>query len=462
MPAAQLYSGVGSPEGGVFGNPGDLYQDETGKVWAKGSGAGTNTGWQQLSTGAGSSVFVAGAGAGSAIQNNGTGNAATGANSTVCGENNRLTGEASFAEGVNNVETIVMTGINGASNHLEGKGNSIANTLSDAGGFNHVEGNANTLTDSAAGHPCDFNHVEGSTNTLTASGGPIEFNHVEGDQNALTITSGSELDFNHIEGANNALLVNGGDISFSHVEGTRNTLTSTASDADNTHVEGNRNAVTDADTSHIEGNQNTVSAGGGTANHVEGNRNSLTGNANTANFVHLEGTNCVAQHNTVHVQGDHAKATRETQFARASGPFVAAGDAQTSVLVMRGSTPGAAPNESVELTYGTFPGSGKLTLEDGKAYVIRVRAIGYATDTNFMSFENTFAANQEGGVITIKPAPPHAIPPVAGTAGASSWTLTANTAAAPTRISFTFATGVGTTAAVRIAADIEFIEVARA
>jgi len=47
--AAQHFSGVGAPNGVVFGNPGDIYQDETGAFWIKASGVGTNTGWVAIS-----------------------------------------------------------------------------------------------------------------------------------------------------------------------------------------------------------------------------------------------------------------------------------------------------------------------------------------------------------------------------------------------------------------------------
>lgn len=33
MPASQVFSGSGDPNGVVFGNPGDLYQDQTGRFW---------------------------------------------------------------------------------------------------------------------------------------------------------------------------------------------------------------------------------------------------------------------------------------------------------------------------------------------------------------------------------------------------------------------------------------------
>jgi hypothetical protein len=350
MPASQLFSGTGSPNGAVTGNPGDVYQDETGKLWSKTTGLGTNTGWTLVSPG----VFIAGAGAGSAIQNNGSGNSAAGINALAENTSCSAGGDNSHAEGSSSIA-------NGVNAHAEG------------------------LDTFASG---DTSHAEGFG--TTASG------------------------------------------TRSHAEGSTTSATNTAA--------------------HAEGNATLAS---GLGSHSEGISTQALGDGS-----HAEGSNTIAIGTSAHAHGDSSSAARETQSARASGKFVNAGDSQTSVLIFRGSTPGLAPNESVELKYGSAA-SGELTLEDGKAYAIRVRAIGYAHDTNFAVFENTFAANQEGGVITIKPAPPHAIPIVAGTAGATTWTLTANTAAAPTRISFTFATGAGTTAAVRVAADIEFVEVTR-
>jgi hypothetical protein len=228
---------------------------------------------------------------------------------------------------------------------------------------------------------------------------------------------------------------------------------------DTSHIEGFGHAITDVDTSHIEGNEHTVSTAGGTTNHIEGSQHTVTGNVK---FAHVEGNHCSGMADTIHVQGDSASGIRETQFARASGKFAAVGDAQASFVTMRGSSPGAAPNENVELKYGGSANQ-NLTLENGKAYAFKIRVIAYATDTNFASFESSlFAANQEGGVITIKPAPPVSVPLIAGTAGASTWTITVDVGAGPTRIKVTFATGVGTTSAARIAADIEFVEVARA
>jgi hypothetical protein len=50
---ASHFSGTGDPNGVVFGDPGDIYQDETGSFWLKASGVATNTGWIQLGASAG-------------------------------------------------------------------------------------------------------------------------------------------------------------------------------------------------------------------------------------------------------------------------------------------------------------------------------------------------------------------------------------------------------------------------
>jgi len=45
MAASQLFSGVGNPNGVVYGNPGDLYQEQTGQVWLN---VAAPTTWIQL------------------------------------------------------------------------------------------------------------------------------------------------------------------------------------------------------------------------------------------------------------------------------------------------------------------------------------------------------------------------------------------------------------------------------
>ena len=393
MPASQQFSGNGDPNGIVDGNPGDIYQDQSGKEWINTAAPST---WVQVATGP--AVFVPGAGAGSAIQNNASGNATTGVDSTVCGENNQLSGEGSFAEGTLNVETVTASGVGGASNHLEGNQNTITCNVTDGGGLNHVEGNRNTLT--GTGNSCDFNHVEGNQNTLTATGGPIEFNHVEG--------------------SGNALLCNANEVSFNHVEGDSHHLTATTDIVDECHVEGFDNLVTDTDICHVEG------------------------------------------------WGAHA--IRSTQHVKASGTFSpvsgAAGDAQTSKLVFRGATPGAAPNESVELKFSGAgnPANSEFLLENGKYYAIQIDAVAAENGGGTMATFRTatvFAAFQEAGVVTVIPSPGPLSNDENVGAGAASWNMSVSAGVGPARVVITFATGGGVTAAVRVVATVRFTEVAR-
>jgi hypothetical protein len=396
MPAAQIFSGTGDPNGSVTANPGDIYQDENGKLWSKASGADTNTGWSQVAPG----VFVAGAGAGSVIQNNASGNATTGVDSTVCGENNQLSGEASFAEGAQNVETIAVSGPGAVANHLEGFRHAITCSAPDGGSLNHVEGFQHSLTDGGSGNPVDFNHVEGSQNTLTATGGLIEFNHVEG--------------------TGNALLCNANEVSFNHVEGDSHHLTATTDIVDECHVEGFDNLVTDTDICHVEGwgahairSTQHVKASG-TFSPVSG----AAGDAQTSKLVFRGATPGIAANESV-----------ELKFSGAGTPAI-----------------------------------DEFTLENGKYYAIEIDAVAAQNGGGTMATFRTptvFAAFQEAGVVTVLPTPGPLTNDQNVGAGAASWTMSVSAGVGPARVVITFSTGAGITAAVRVVATVRFTEVLR-
>jgi len=393
-------------------------------------------------------------------QNNGTGNAAAGPTSTACGENNRLSGEGSFAEGVGNVETVTGVGTK-PNNHLEGGGNTINVAQPNNGSNNHLEGSGNSV--SATGtSAADYNHLEGQSNSISAAGGAnAEWNHVEGYSNGLAVTAGAgAMSFSHVDGYGHTVANSGGMIEYLHVEGSQHTITSPTDDCSNTHVEGSEHNVTDADASHIEGFGHIVSVGGGTANHVEGAQNSLTGTALTASYAHIEGRFGVGSANTVHVEGDSASGIRETQHAHASGKFTTAGDAQSSSLEMRGSTPGLASGESAELKYGDAANQ-FLTLEDGKYYALEVIAVAAQTGGGGSAmFRSTLlGAFQEAGVVTL--VGPGLIPNDLNTGAGGSWALPASAGVGPARLMLTFSTG-DATSAVRVVANVRWTEVARA
>jgi hypothetical protein len=157
-------------------------------------------------------------------------------------------------------------------------------------------------------------------------------------------------------------------------------------------------------------------------------------------------------------QGEQSSAPRESQEAFASGAFNEAGDAQTSKIVLRGSTPGLAVNEAVELKYG-IDADQTLQLEDGKTYAVKVVAacggVQGLSDVTCV-LELSFSARRSGGTSSIQGSQ------VTTTYGdATTWTLAASIGAGPDRIVLMFSTGAGPASIVNVAARTEFTEVVR-
>jgi hypothetical protein len=157
-------------------------------------------------------------------------------------------------------------------------------------------------------------------------------------------------------------------------------------------------------------------------------------------------------------QGELPNALREGQVSQADGAFSTPGDAQTSTLVLRGSTPGTVVGEMVELTYGRAADQ-FFTLEDDKAYTIDYEVIafgligGVAVAQTFTQVSCWF---QRSGLIHFSGETAQV---QFGDPGGSSWTFSLSIVASPERISFTFSTG-STTAAVQVTARVVFTEVA--
>lgn len=153
--------------------------------------------------------------------------------------------------------------------------------------------------------------------------------------------------------------------------------------------------------------------------------------------------------------GSGASALRESQHAHANGSFAADGDAQTSVIVMHGVVPGAAPGESVELMFGDA-GDQTLQLENSHAYTIEVSAV--ARDPNnkgTQSWVQRYCVQRVGGVTTIEGvgADDHF-----GSDASKTWTLVASVGAGPDRFVLTFTT-TGAQAAARCVATLRITEV---
>ena len=368
MPVSQLFSGIGDPNGVVDGNPGDVYQDQTGKFWVNTAAPST---WQQVST---SDLWASGAGVGSVVQNNGTGNLAAGNQAIAAGNGSSASGDQSVAIG----------------NHATASG---AQSVAIGDGPTSAGSNSVAIGD-------------GSSTTAVAT-------------DAVAMGNGSI--------ARGPSCVAMGDGCAAGTDGTTFGAVAIGEGAE-------------------------ADATGGCA---------LNEGFATGQYA-LATNNARADGKFSSAAGDHSVAIREAQSAHASGRFAVDGDAQSSFLEMRGSTPGAAPAETVELMFGDAADQ-TLQLEDNKAYTIIVDAVVSGeteVGLRMQSFVQRYAVRRVAGVSTIAGVGSN---DQFGDSDATStqWTLTASIGAAPDRFVLTVATGA-TTAAVRGVAKVKLVEVLNA
>jgi hypothetical protein len=271
-------------------------------------------------------------------------------------------------------------------------------------------------------------HAEGANNIASGIAA-----HAEGQGTTASNTNA------HAEGQGTiASAVN------SHAEGANNIASGIGS-----HAEGQGTTSSNV-SAHAEGS-NTIASGANS--HAEGGNTTASGGA-----AHAEGQNTTASGNFAHAQGVQAVASRESQDTLASGDFTTAGDAQTSMLVLRGSTPGLGANESVELIYGNA-GNQQLILADGKTYAFKVTAAVGGTQPGRVSrsIEIAFNVRRDAGLSTITGNGPST---GYGDLLTATWSLTASIGAGPDRVVLTFNTGAGAASACHVAARVEFTEVA--
>lgn len=356
--------------------------------------------------------------------NDPTATGATGFGSTIGGgDDNTASGDYS-------------TVIGGAGNIATGYGAVAMGDFAEADGYAAVaEGNG-----FASGNVA---HAEGSS---TASG---NFAHAEGERCQATAEAA------HAEGRVNVASGLG-----AHAEGYKSNGDPSASpnctaSGIGAHCEGS-NGVASGNAAHCEGEGNIAS---GRSAHAEGGAFALGGGAgNTASGVssHARGNFCVASGDVSTAAGVEATASRETQDAYGSGGGVLG--AQTSKLVMRGTTPGALAAEVVELLFG-YGGLQTLQLEDNKAYLVRVSgAVGGVQGVTRVTrgFVLEFVARRAAGVTVIAGALSGT---AAGDATTSDWTLVASVGVGPDRIKLTFTSGAVVSRCAAVA-KVEFTEIA--
>lgn len=297
------------------------------------------------------------------------------------------------------------------------------------------------------------NAIANGVNSLAQGLGSVAFGDnasAQGNGTTATATASSARGLNTTTlGVNSTAEGNGSSTTMTgvagHAEGTGTTVQNNSG-----HAEG-INSTSTAPAAHAEGNATTAS---GDASHAEG-----TAAVSSGNSSHAEGMNTAASGAASHAQGDRSSATRETQDAFASGRLTADGDAQASVLVLRGSTPGVAINEAVELKYGEG-GAQTFQLEDGKAYNLCVECEAGGVQAGPVRVTQGFIARwttqRNAGVTSALGA--GAVDQY-GDAAANDWTLVASVGAAPDRVVFTFTTGAVITAA-KVCMRLSFTEVA--
>ena len=182
-----------------------------------------------------------------------------------------------------------------------------------------------------------------------------------------------------------------------------------------------------------------------------------SGSTASGGFSTAIGNGVIAAGASATAIGDRSNAIRESQFSHASGRIAANGDAQASWLELRGTTPGAAPGEAVELKFGELADQ-TFQCEDGKAYLITIEAV--AKDTvaggkGVQCYMQRYALRRAAGVTTLAAS---GAADQFGDPASATWTLVATIGAAPDRLVLTFTT-TGAQAAARCLASMKFVEV---
>lgn len=292
----------------------------------------------------------------------------------------------------------------------------------------------------------------GATNFGSASGAGVG---VTADYATIIGGDDNEASETHAIAAGGVLLVAGAYASAA-IGGESNSIAAGAESA--ATLGGNLNGVTASGL--------YASAVGGSSNSVSGPRSVVIGGqSNSATASHsavVGGQRNVAGATFSCVFGIGGQSKIATQITHASGQTEAAGagNRQWSRLVLRGDTPGAAPNETIDLgyaTYGGAPGTTTLALEDGRAYTVRasvaaVRTAGAAGEGRSITAQAW--VRRTGGVVNV--VAQHLIASV-GDPGCCLYDL--DLVASGGNLIVRGATGAGNTHATRWVGSVEWEEV---
>jgi hypothetical protein len=216
------------------------------------------------------------------------------------------------------------------------------------------------------------------------------------------------------------------------------------------------------DANDATGDWSTV--GGGNLNDVSADYGCIPGGrSNTVTGIsgHADGKSSRASGFISKAQGTRANASRETQFSHASGDQGGAqGSYQVSWLVLRGAfNAPVGANSPLKYSENAAPLTA-ITLEAGKAYTFRVRAICTgAAGVQIATIIKEFNVRLVAGIATIGAQNVQAI---FGTATAlANWTILGRVTGASADVFVDFATGAdAATAGITVCAHVEFTEAA--
>lgn len=435
MPASQQFSGTGNPNGVVIGNPGDTYQDETGKLWINTAAPST---WVQADVTVPAVIF----------------------DDAVAGtDSNIRSARAANQSPIDNTKGEITNF--GSQDHLVNPAatGATANGATIGGGNdNTASSDFSTVVGGQGNTASGFTSVSGGDRTTASGTGAVALGlstNASGDY-SMAVGNGTSATANYANAEGSLTTASG---QYSHAEGSQTTASGLYS-----HAEGSL-TIAQGDYSHAEGSQTQAtglySHAGGSVSVAAGDNSLAHGDTATANGYASAaiGESCTATGEGSTALGAQSNALRSMQVSHAAGRFTANGDAQSSWVEMRGSTPGAAPGEAVELKFGFSPPSQTLQLEDGKGYTIEVSAV--AKDTvaggkGVQSWVQRYSVRRAAGLTVIAAA--GAVDQF-GDAASATWTLAASVGAAPDRFVLTFTT-TGAQAAARCVAKVQFVEVA--
>lgn len=160
---------------------------------------------------------------------------------------------------------------------------------------------------------------------------------------------------------------------------------------------GNNLIATNTFASVIGGGQENSEYSQGYSTIAGGTANTITANAGTAAIGGGQ-NNIVDNFDGTVPGGDSAKASHFGQLAYASGAFAAAGDAQTSIYVLRNSTSTSTPT-ILSLDGGSDPEY--LTIPNNTVWTFDILIAGRSSGGNVGSFHIVGAVKNNSGTVTI-------------------------------------------------------------